>query len=218
MKSISIPVTLCYNQFYWTVSKTFASTNAHLIALLCHFGLLWSRNLRLEFCNSDESLNYKLSILLVIFSHRSRVGAREAGQWACPGFVSVGCGSTKPKVLVNDVHIWSERQKTEEDPSAKCIQVLPEPSNKNKFYWVYQSHLLLLGSALFNCLCSGLAQWSSTSWRSYQAKRVFKIDGRQCSAKLPSELRTWSMTASSPFWSDLFNDLSCEHHKQKCLQ
>ncbi len=28
-----------WNQFHWMVCKTFASTNAHLFALLCHFGL-----------------------------------------------------------------------------------------------------------------------------------------------------------------------------------
>jgi hypothetical protein len=43
--------------FVW---KTFANTNSHLFALLCHFGLQYSRDLKLEFCNSDESVNSKL--------------------------------------------------------------------------------------------------------------------------------------------------------------
>ncbi len=35
-----MPVTLSQlNQFHWIVCKTFASTNFHLFALLCHFGL-----------------------------------------------------------------------------------------------------------------------------------------------------------------------------------
>jgi hypothetical protein len=49
-----------YNQFYWMACKTLASTNSHMYTLLCHFALQWSRNLRLKFCNSDDSLNYKL--------------------------------------------------------------------------------------------------------------------------------------------------------------
>jgi hypothetical protein len=28
-----------YNQFYWIVCKTFASTNAHMFAFFCYFGL-----------------------------------------------------------------------------------------------------------------------------------------------------------------------------------
>ncbi len=56
-----MPVTVSqWNQFCWMICKTFASTNSHLFALLCYFGLQQSRNLGLEFCNSDESLNYKL--------------------------------------------------------------------------------------------------------------------------------------------------------------
>jgi hypothetical protein len=56
-----IPITVSqYNQFSCIVCKTFASTNSHLLALLCHFGLQQSRNLTLEFCNLNESLNYKL--------------------------------------------------------------------------------------------------------------------------------------------------------------
>ncbi len=59
-----IPVTISHwNQFYWTVWETFASTNSYLLALSCHFGLQWSRKLRLEFCNSHESLNYQLPTL-----------------------------------------------------------------------------------------------------------------------------------------------------------
>jgi hypothetical protein len=56
----SVPVSQC-NQLYWMVWKTFASTNSHLFVLLDHFSLQWRWNLRLRFCNSDESLNYKLS-------------------------------------------------------------------------------------------------------------------------------------------------------------
>jgi hypothetical protein len=40
--------------------KTVASTNSLLFALLWHFGLQYNRNLRLEFCNSNESLDYEL--------------------------------------------------------------------------------------------------------------------------------------------------------------
>jgi hypothetical protein len=47
-----LPVTISqWNQFHWMVYKTFASTNSHLFALWCHFGLQYSRNFRLAFCN-----------------------------------------------------------------------------------------------------------------------------------------------------------------------
>ncbi len=48
------------------------------LPFLCHFGLQESRNLRLEYCNSDEALNYNFK-LWVTSSHKRRAsGAREA--------------------------------------------------------------------------------------------------------------------------------------------
>jgi hypothetical protein len=67
------------------VSKTFASTNSRLFALLCRCGLQKSKNLRLEFCNSDESLDHKRSTLdrflvtnqaLVLAKHQSNTTER----------------------------------------------------------------------------------------------------------------------------------------------
>ncbi len=56
-----------------------------LICLPCCAFLACSkvRNLRLEFCNSADVLNYKLSIF-GNFRHKSKVGARKGRQWACP--------------------------------------------------------------------------------------------------------------------------------------
>ncbi len=52
-----------WNQIFWMVWKTFVSTNSHLFALLCHFGMHESRKFLLESCRRVETLNYKLPTL-----------------------------------------------------------------------------------------------------------------------------------------------------------
>jgi hypothetical protein len=90
-----IPVTVSqWNLFYWIVCKTFTSDNSHLFASLCHCDLQWSRNVRLEVCNSDESLAYTLIPTFGDFWWQIKVGrARKASQRACPRFMSVVCAT-----------------------------------------------------------------------------------------------------------------------------
>ncbi len=47
-------------------------------------------------------------LLLVISSHKSIVGAREASQWACPRFISVVCGfkGTVDEVMVRTIFLY----------------------------------------------------------------------------------------------------------------
>jgi hypothetical protein len=77
------------------------STNSHLFVWLSNFGLHLSKKLRLKSWNSDKSLNYNFSRLM-ISCHKSRVGAHKARQWVCPRFISVVCGLTRKPFILND--------------------------------------------------------------------------------------------------------------------
>jgi hypothetical protein len=94
-----IPVTVSQqNHFYCIVLKLLRAPT--LICSPCSAILAWSEvgisNYRYNLVIRRIPV-YPNFLLLVISSHGSRVGAREARQWACLRFISVVCGEDTQK-------------------------------------------------------------------------------------------------------------------------